>query len=477
VKRLRGSAETQTVATYGFNVPCQRFILTSNITRDRRLPVVDEFVLRLLKVAERLSAGRLGSFLGFSPKETATVMGDLQVRGLIKVSGDDLELAPSAQQHFKAAGDGTPRIVELETWVDRLWFDLVSRNMMAPERTRPLDNLIDLKPLAAAKSMPTAFAREAFQQNFAEFLRKVRHINNPDTIALYSVSDVTADRYGSVVLSGTMELQLDPEPRLLPRLLEVEVEDLARYRPLHDAMHDAVRRLTVPEPSQAGLAEFRRLSADATVASHQDRSGGFRPAAWLADPQVQTGPDRVPFFGASYLERNLSLFVRMMERRGLPRLRGKPPTPLQLRWFRPNGSAWGASHDIQRVVPEIATTVKKALSADWELRSTLIASASARGETHSRFRRVFDCGLAAPPSHLAACTEILIVEGVAAMVLTQVAISPVVSIPVGLILGAEADLGRLQHVLKLDSIDAEHDPLWKPAPVKDQESGAHLESE
>jgi hypothetical protein len=49
-----------TVSTYGFNVPCRRFLITANITRDKRFPVVDEFVLRVLKLCERVPVKRLG---------------------------------------------------------------------------------------------------------------------------------------------------------------------------------------------------------------------------------------------------------------------------------------------------------------------------------------------------------------------------------------------------------------------------------
>ena len=183
---------SQEIATYGFNVPCRRFLVTSNITRDRRLPIADEFVLRVLRVGGRLSAARLGAYFGYSPNETATLLLDLANRGLVILIGDDVELAPSSFEMFRASGDNFPRIVDLETWVDRLWFDLVSRNMLAPERTRPLDHLIDLKPTAHANSMPADFARAAFEDNFREFLRRVRKINNPDEFALYSVSELHA---------------------------------------------------------------------------------------------------------------------------------------------------------------------------------------------------------------------------------------------------------------------------------------------
>ena len=54
--------------------------------------------------------------------------------------------------------------------------------------------------------MPASFARNAFEEHFAEYLRKVRRINNPDRIGLYSVSEVQPERFGSIVLKGREDL-------------------------------------------------------------------------------------------------------------------------------------------------------------------------------------------------------------------------------------------------------------------------------
>jgi hypothetical protein len=444
--------------TYGFNVPCRRFVLTSNIARDRRMPLVDEFVLRILKATEKLSAARLGAFLGFSKAETVTVVADLQNRGLLNVSNEDVELARSAHEHFRVGQQGVPQVVEVETWVDRLWFDLVSRNMMAPERKSPLPNLLELRPANAAKELPSYFARDAFEQNFSEFLRKVRRINNPDALSLYSVSDIIPDRFGSVVLSGSVDLVLDPEPRLVPKLLEVNAGDLARYRPLTEAMQDAVRRLNDAEPSAAGLAEFRRLSGDSTINKHHNDRQHFSAGAWLGDPAVYANSDRRPIIGASYLKRNITLLLRAIEQRAGRKLRGRSPGTIDLVWYRPAGSAWGASPDLQTVIPGIVGSLRKGLSPAWRLRSTLISPASARGEAQRRFGRLFDRGFVAPASHLAAGTEIIYLEGVAAMVLTRVALTPVISIPAGFVLGADGDLRRLEN--GLGSLDKQYDEMW-----------------
>jgi hypothetical protein len=430
------------------------------------MPLVDEFVLRILKTTEKLSAARLGAFLGFSPAETVTVVADLQSRGLLNVSGEDVDLAPSAHEHFRVGQDDAPQIVEVETWVDRLWFDLVSRNMMTPERKSPLPNLLDLKPTNAAKELAASFARDAFEQNFSEFLRKVRRINNPDAFSLYSVSDVVPDRFGSVVLSGSFDLVLDPEPRLVPKLLEVEASDLARYRPLTEAMQDAVRRLNDAEPSAAGLAEFRRLSADSTVSAHHNARQHFSAGAWLSDPLVHANPGRVPIIGASYLKRNITLFSRAIELRAGRTLKGRSPGTLDLIWYRPAGSAWGASPDVQSVIPEIVGSLRKGLPPAWRLRSTLISPASARREAQGRFGRLFDRGFVSPASHLAAGTEILYLEGIATMILTRVALTPVISIPVGFVLSAEGDLRRLENVL--GSLGDQNDEMWNRSAVHEE---------
>jgi hypothetical protein len=59
---------------------------------------------------------------------------------------------------------------------------------------------------------------------------------------------------------------------------------------------------------------------------------------------------------------------------------------------------------------------------------------------------------------LAAGTEIIYLEGVAAMVLTRVALTPVISIPAGFVLGADGDLRRLEN--GLGSLDKQYDEMW-----------------
>jgi hypothetical protein len=438
------------IASFGFNVPCRRFLITANITRDRRLPVVDEFILRLLKIADSLPIARLGNFFGFTPNEIVAALSDLQGRGLVELNDNDVELSPAAHELFLVGRGGAPEMLQVETWAHRIWFDLISKNMMTPERKRPLENLIDLKPPALGKELLSGFARTAFEGNFQEFLRKIARVNNPDKFALYSVSDVAPDRYGSVVLSGTYELQLEPEPKILPRLLGVEPSQRLKFRPLSEAMLEAVRRLSEAEPSLAGLTEFRRLTADRSISRFINDNDSLRLTDWLTHPENLSNVDRVPVFGASYLPRNVTTLVQALERRALERLKTQNPRQLHLRWYRPAGSSWGASRDLQEALATIAGTVKSSLSSDWSLATALAIPAAARKDA-PRFQKLFDRVLAAPSNHMASATEILSISGVAAMVFTQVEIAKGIAIPVGWILVDLNDVARVDSALGPDS--------------------------
>jgi hypothetical protein len=144
----------------------------------------------------------------------------------------------------------------------------------------------------------------------------------------------------------------------------------------------------------------------------------------------------------------------------------RSPATLDLVWYRPAGSAWGASPDVQSVIPEIVGSLRKSLPPAWRLRSTLISPASARREAQGRFGRLFDRGFVSPASHLAAGTEILYLEGIVAMILTRVALTPVISLPVGFVLCAEGDLQRLANVL--GSLDDQNDEMWNRSAVHEE---------
>lgn len=439
---------TMTVFTYGFNVPCRRFLISANVTRERRLSVVDEFYLRTLKVCERLPVSRLATYFGFSESEIQIVTSDLAARGLVEVDADNVMLHPSVHNKFRLADGDIPRITEIETWIEHVWFDLISRNIMPAERTRTSRNLIEIKADALARDMPGAFARQAFEQNFTQYMRDVRRIPNSEDIALYSISNVEAGRFGYVVVRGRDDLVVDGPPKIVPQIFEVEPGSIGRFRLLSEALWGAHRRLTMASPSVAALSEFSQLTADGSVAAAHNSEGCFDITTWYDRQQETARRDRQPVVGATYLERNIEFFVKMLEARGANQNIPKAP---QLVWCRPIGTTWGASPDLTTGLSSIRGALRH-VARSHRLRTTLVVPQVARTERNRDFERAFDEAYLAPAGHLSPSIEVVLLRRIGAIVTVYVKLSPDVAVPVGFVTFDPMSVAAIEKALALDGV-------------------------
>ena len=109
------------IDTVDFEVPCRRFTIRATITRDRQLPVVEEFLLRMLAVLDRVSIRRLRTWFGFTEAEMETVLIDLEGKAHVQIEGDDVLLAPAGRDLFRTTPEGgVPRLVEVAPLLDHV---------------------------------------------------------------------------------------------------------------------------------------------------------------------------------------------------------------------------------------------------------------------------------------------------------------------------------------------------------------------
>jgi hypothetical protein len=447
-----------TVRSYGFNIPCRRFLIRANITRDRRLPVVDEFVLRALKLCEDVPVRRLAAYFGFTAAETETVMADLTSTGLVTVEGDIARLHPSAQEHFRGSEDGAPSVLEVDSWVVRVWFDLVSKNMAVPDRTRSARHLIDIRPSDMARDLPASYAKKAFEENFALYLRKVRRLANPDRFALYSVAESISERFGSLVFRMEEDLVFDPEPRLRPNLIAIDAEDMPRLRPLATAMLDAYRKLNWMEASATALAEFSGLSGETTVSEAYDGSARFDLTRWLSLNPDTKNPDRQNLVGASYIRRNMDFLTNLID--NLPKQASsiEASKEREIVWYRPGGSGWGCSPELQEAIVSMKFAMRRRFGKI-PIRTKLICPTVSRRDRPDRFKNLFDEGYIAPPGYLSPSIEVVHIPRVATLMLVAVTLSESVEVPVGFASVSAEPLSRVER--KLAQVEARFEELWR----------------
>jgi hypothetical protein len=459
--------ESTTIRSFGFNVPCRRFLIRANITRDRRLPVVDEFVLRALKICEDVPVRRLASYFGFTPSETETVMMDLKAAGLVALEGDAARLHASAKEHFRGWEDGAPRVVDVDSWVVRLWFDLVSKNMAAPDRTRSARNLIDIRPASMARDLPATYAKKAFEDNFSEYLRKVRKLNNPDRFALYSVSEAVAERFGSLVFRMEEDLVFDPEPRLLPKFATVEAENSTRFRSLAAAMLDAYRGLNWMESSASALADFSGLSGESTVTDHYSGTSRFDLSRWLLLHAAKKTESRQVLVGASYISRNIEFLIRLIENRPSPSSATEFDRKREIVWYRPGGTGWGCSPELHEALLSIKYAMRRKFGKI-SIRTKLVTPSVSRRDYPDRFKNLFDEGHFSPPGYLSPAVEVLHIPEVATLILVNVALSASVEVPVGFASTTTDSLARIAQ--KLIQVDARFEEIWNKKGVQEDDA-------
>jgi len=450
-------SEPTQVRSFGFNVPCREFIIVAQVTRDKRMPVVDEFVLKALSLCESVSASRLARFFGFTQNEMEIVLADLQARTLITLEGNEVSLHATGKELFRTAGDGPPVITDVESFPARIWFDLVSKNMIRSRGLHNVKNLISLTPSLGRADIPESFARGAFHDNFREYLRLIRRIKNPEVWGLYAISDVAPGRFSYAQISGKQSLVLGGQPKLETTLIETDIDRPQKLRLLTDAMGHALQSLSDPDPTVGARSEYARLMHSTFIDESINAEGFVDLTTWLRREHENRDPEVAALVGSLCLERNrrrlTSLVARTSEN-------DQSPQAFDLFWFRPGGTIWGLTEDLQTTVNELRAMSRRSPSGEGGLVATLIAPASVSSDSVKRFDRIFDRGLGARAGRGTPSIEVLLVRGVCAVVSVLVPLAKGVNVWIGRVTVKPKDVARIAERLRPDDPEPELISLW-----------------
>jgi hypothetical protein len=442
--------------TFGFNLPCRQFVIAAERTKERRLPMVDEFILRTLLVVKSISVDRLARFFGFEGRDLGIAVSDLQSRSLVTVDGDNLSLHPSAKEMFRTSSDDAPTITVAEPLNADVWFDLVTKHMVSGRGLRNVQHLI---PLPLRQQMEEAEARSAFHDNFRDYLRIARNDQRADQWSLYSILDVHAGRYSFVQIGGSERLTLQGTPRLESHLHLRDNDSRGRGKQLTEAIANELRKLDHVAPSQASFNEFARIF------NHRDWSQWFQPertfdlVGWYQQEMDNNPGHTVPLVGYPYVERNRRAIADMLEDAALD---VSGDHRWQIWWLRPGGSLWGATEDVPATL-EVLRGVIRSRSKGGTLSSVLVAPASTADEHSRKFSRVFDMGVRAAVKKVPTALEFVLVADCVAVVSMMVALSDSVSVPIGYATMDETLVRRIAELSSLSELVRDGTRLWPQA--------------
>lgn len=445
-----GTLETN---SFGFNLPCRQFVIAAERTKERRLPMVDEFILRTLLIVQTISADRLARFFGFEGRDLGISISDLQSRGLVSVDGEKLSLHPSAKEMFRTSSETEPTITVAEPLHADVWFDLVTKHMVSGRGLRHVPHLISIP---TRQTLDEREARIAFSDNFRDYLRIARNDKNPGQWSLYSILDVHTGRYSSVQIAGTEVLSLQGAPKVECRL-QLEADDRkARIRLLTEAMAGQLASRDHAAPSQAAFTEFARMFGHVDWARWWKPDGAFDLKGWF-DHETQASTEHtVPLLGYPYIERNREVIASLL---GEARLDTAGDTRWQLRWIRPGGSRWGATEDVPLTLQTLRGVVSSRVKGG-SLSSLLMFPPSVLDKDAVAFARIFDRGCRTPAKGVPLALEVMVIADTVAVVSVMVALSPTVHVPVGYATIDERMVQRIVEVGAVNKLASNSERVW-----------------
>jgi hypothetical protein len=176
-----------------FALPCQSFDINYSVTKQERLPIVTEFVVRLIHVCNGISVFNIQEYFGFSSKETEVVIQSLKNERLVLFNTDnELELTEYAKSKFAESSDELPRFFKIEEKNETINFNLISFSFLKKLGSNyPNSLLINLKEKDDHISKSKYYAEKSFGDNFNKIKDKIEEKSE-----LYKITNVSAkNRY------------------------------------------------------------------------------------------------------------------------------------------------------------------------------------------------------------------------------------------------------------------------------------------
>lgn len=185
-----------------FGLPAKSFFIDYTVSQKRQLPVVKEFIVRLMHSLSSVSVDSLQNYFGFSESEMLAVIDDLLEESLIEWNEDKIELSDYASSHFSEVdGQMLPRFFEVADKVDTVHFEMHGFKMLpnGVKKGGASDLCISLKLASDCYKKLPEKAQSAFDTNFQQFREVVKEEDIfSERQELYKINQV-AHKYDSII--------------------------------------------------------------------------------------------------------------------------------------------------------------------------------------------------------------------------------------------------------------------------------------
>jgi hypothetical protein len=347
-----------------FGLPTETFQVEAYIALDERLPVVTEFVLRLIRVCDKVSITALRDYFGFTDSEALSVFESLSRQGLIELVGEDVQLSQFANERFEEAGGDHPIFNKVELKKDTVTFDLISftplRSVIGQQIT---ENIIKLNAEDEVLGSSKERARQAYRNRYPE-IASMRDDLRDKSYGVHSVEDIQSKRRDYLHIPVSFSIDQDGQ---VERKIDETFERMAPpelFQFVNEQVTSVIPKIISPEA--LGLEDFidafdLKLMRQYLIGKKFDFIGYLADVHVTRNVKYSKGIE--PFFGNIYLHENMDRIVsRLRDRREGKRRHGKLLTSMA--WLAPDYELWGRGDSFSRAVAQFSSALKLSGNSD-----------------------------------------------------------------------------------------------------------------
>lgn len=346
-------------STFEFNrltvaLPVETFKVDAYIALDERLPVVTEFVLRLLRICGAVNLAAFRNYFGFTDNEALAIIDSLSRQGLVELLEERLQLTRFAVERFNESGGEHPRFSKVELRSETVMFDLVSFTpLRAVHGEMPTDNVLKLDAPDEALGHSVERARTSFRERYPE-IASMRSELRDRSFGVYSVEDIESKRRNYLPIPVSFSLD---DAGQVSRQMDEAFErsapsDLVQY------VNEQVTAV-IPKTIALGSAALDEFIDTFELQALRQYVVGkrFDLLAYLTDvhfAQSVKFPEGVEsVFGNLYMPDNQHRIVKLIESHRKSR-RGSESLKTSLAWLAPDYHLWGRGDLFAQTVKAIA---------------------------------------------------------------------------------------------------------------------------
>jgi hypothetical protein len=422
------------LSTHDLTLPCRRFQIEHKVAEVGKVSLTAEFLLRFLRSMGSSSEEAVQSFFGYSRREMAYVLNEVEEADFVQRLDGRLSLTTTGHSLFRQ-GVEEPLIFEVERKIARAGFDLIS---LAPAEKRYLNYFdANLPELPLQDQRQVSSATEQIPASFRRFFRELTPRSDPTATArrtLYSIDSVTAqERFLTLVRVRLIASGLKPTHA------DVDLSDwrseyeLADREPVARAIAEVVEGLTVNRRSDDPDAYQLLVDLAPDYLKEWVRRDGLNVEryyrhAFTSQGDVRADRKTTPIVGSLFTQEN----ARRLFDVATYGLRKMTRTSTALLWIVPQVPLWGSTSVLYEMIEQLRGRLI-GTNEDLGVRRQAEAVVLTAGRPERWLKEAFNSGYESDARVLPGGFELLLIPGcfVAAMVHAPIGQQSGLPVPLG----------------------------------------------